>query len=561
MTVKTVWRAVAEALAAEGVEYVFGLPGNPKHLIYDLSEHTKIKFVLVRDEQYAVACAYAHARLTRKPAVVFSNPGPGITKLVTGLLEATSGSLPVIAITNGVVMAHDGMGAFQELDSVAMMRAVTKWATRLIDPRKVHWTMQRAFSLAINGRPGGIYIDVPSDLAGMKFELPDYRPSPGRHRMRPDAPKARAAAALLAGAERPLLLCGSGAVFSGAAPQVRVLAERVGMPVFTTPGGRGIYPEDDALALGQVGLYFTAAGKSYYDAADLIVSVGSRLEAFSTNSWEFYPAGAKLVQIDIDPHAIAMNWRPDVAVVGDAALALDDIADVLPPINASRRTARLAGITAAKDAYLRQTAAEAAQRCKPIRVPQVLAAINAIFGRDTILVNENGGADLWCYYWPYYRVLDIDDCVPMAEQTAMGFGIAGTIGTKLARPGKNVVCVTGDGAMNMALTELATAAEWKCGVTWVVLNNRALGWVQYDQLLNHKPFIATNFEVAADFVKIAEAQGCRGVRVEDPGDVEAALAAALAANREGVPFLVDIAIRKHDYPPHFVDVHKARLEH
>lgn len=561
MTATTVWRAVAEALAAEGVEYVFGLPGNPKHLIYDLSEHTGIRFVLVRDEQYAVACAYAHARLTRRPAVVFSNPGPGITKLATGLLEATSGSLPVIAITNGVVIAHDGMGAFQELDSVALMRPVTKWATRVVDPRRIGWTMQRAFSLAVNGRPGAVYVDVPSDLADIRVAQPPYRPSLGRHRCRPDVPAVHAAAALIAAARRPLLVCGSGAVFADAAPAVRALAERVGMPVFTTPGGRGIYPEDDALALGQVGLYFTAPGKAYHDGADLIVAVGTRLEAFSTNSWASYPPGARLIQIDIDPQAIALNWRPDVAVVGDAALALEEIADALPAIDAAERDHRLARIAEAKARYLAAVAREAGEPARPIRVPQVLAAVNAVFGRDTILVKENGGADLWCYYWPYYRVGGLDNCVPMAEQTAMGFGIAGTIGAKLARPGKNVVCISGDGAMNMAMMELATAAEWRCGVTWVVLNNRALGWVQYNQVLNGKPFVATGFEVAADFVRIAEAQGCRAVRVEEPAEIEPALRAALAANRAGVPCLIDVTIARHDYPPHFVEVHKARIEH
>lgn len=561
MTAKTIWRAVAEALAAEGVEYVFGLPGNPKHLIYDLSEHTSIKFVLVRDEQYAVACAYAYARLTRKPGIVFSNPGPGITKLATGMLEATSGSLPVIAITNGVVMAHDGMGAFQELDSVALMRPVSKWATRVVDPRRIDWTMQRAFSLAVNGRPGAVYIDIPSDLADARVELPPYRPSLGRLRARPEAAAAREAAALLAAARRPLMLCGSGAVFADAATQVRTLAERVGVPVFTTPGGRGVYPEDDALALGQVGLYFTEAGKAYHDSADLVLAVGTRLEAFSTNSWAFYPPGAKLIQVDIDPQAIAMNWRPDVAVIGDAALALEEIADELPPIDETARTRRLAQIADAKATYLREVAREAAAPLTPIRVPKVLAAINAVFGPHTILVKENGGADLWCYYWPYYRVNGVGNCVPMAEQTAMGFGVAGTIGAKLASPAKNVVCVTGDGAMNMAMMELATAAEWQCGVTWVVLNNRALGWVQYNQVLNNKPFVGTEFKVAADFVKIAEAQGCRAMRVEKPEAIEPALRAALAANRTGVPCLIDVVIAKHDYPPNFVAIHKTRVEH
>jgi len=171
-------------------------------------------------------------------------------------------------------------------------------------------------------------------------------------------------------------------------------------------------------------------------------------------------------------------------------------------------------------------------------------------------VNENGGADLWSYYWPYYRVRDAGDCIPMGEQTAMGMGVIGAIAAKLARPRKNVVCVTGDAAMQMAMMELATAAERKAGVTWVVLNNQALGWPQFIQNLEGQKEVATNFAVSPDFAKLAEAQGCRGIKVEDPGAVEDALRQALAANRRGIPVLLDVRIAKHDYPPHFVHFHK-----
>lgn len=561
MTRKTVWHAIAESLAAEGVEYVFGLPGNPRHLIYDLTERTGVKFVLVRHEHSAVACAYAYARLSRRPGVVFSNPGPGITNLATGLLEATCGSLPVVAISNGVVLAHDGRGAFQELDSVALLRPVTKWATRIVDPKTTHWTMRRAFARAQNGRPGAVHVEVPSDFADVVIETGEYTPSPPRLRSRPAQDGVAQAALMLAQAQQPLLLCGSGAVWSEAGAEVHELARAVGMPVFTTPGGRGVISEDDPLALGQVGLYFTRAGKAYYDGADLIVSVGSRLEASSTSSWAAFPRGAKLIQIDIEADAIGLNWQPDAALLGDAALALADLRLALPPLDRVSREQRLKRLSEQREGFLAEIAAEGAEMTTPIRVPQVLAAVSRVFGRNTVLCKENGGADLWCYYWPYYRVSDLDCCVPMAEQTAMGMGVIGTIGAKLARPDRNVVCISGDGAMNMAMMELATAAEQKCGVTWVVLNNRALGWVQYNQLLNQKPFIATNFDVSADFAAIAEAQGCRGLRVTAPDQVEPALIEALRANADGIPALLDIAIRKHDYPSHFVDVHRARLEH
>jgi thiamine pyrophosphate-dependent acetolactate synthase large subunit-like protein len=212
-----------------------------------------------------------------------------------------------------------------------------------------------------------------------------------------------------------------------------------------------------------------------------------------------------------------------------------------------------------KAKHLAAALAEGEARSTPTRAPEVLHAVNKVFGHDTILCKENGATDLWCYYWPYYRVLDTYDCVPMAEQTAMGMGVIGAIGAKLARPHKKVICITGDGAMNMAMMELATATERKCGITWVVLNNQALGWTQYHQLLAGKPFVGTSFEQPADFAAIAEAQGCLGIRVHKADEIEPALEQALVANKVGQPALLDISIRKHDYPPHFERVHRARL--
>lgn len=560
MEKKSVWQAIAEALDAEGTEYVFGLPGNPKHLVYDLTR-TPVKFVLVRDEKSAVSCAYAYARLKRRPGIVFSNPGPGITTLVTGMLEATSGSLPVIAIVNGVVEAHDGMGAFQELDAVALMRPVTKWAVRVTDISKINWIIERAFSIAMNGRPGGVFIEIPSDLADARVEMPPYRAGWRRHLSRPAPQAVSEAAAALANARKPLVVCGSGAVFSNAAQSLATLADRVGMPVYSTPGGRGIYPEDGPLALGQTGLYFTEAGKRWWDDADLILSVGSRLEAFSTNSWQFWPGEAKFIQIDIDAEAIGMNKRPDIALVGDAALALADIVVALPAIDPAARSQRIEAIAALCEDYRPKLEAANNDNATPIRVPRVLDAVNRIFGRNTILMKENGGADLWCYYWPHYRVLDVDDCVPMAEQTAMSMGAIGAIGAKLAKPDKKIVCFVGDGAMQMSIVELATAAELECGITWVVLNNHAFGWVQYNQVLGRKPFVSTGFSVNSDFAAIARAQSCAGFTVTRAEEIDAAVEGALAANAKGIPALIDVLIEPHRYHEHFEKVHRARFEH
>lgn len=555
MATLTPWRLIAGALEAEGIERIYGMPGNPLHLVADIAEATGIDIVLTRHEHSGVACAYAAARLSRRPQVAFGNPGPGITNLATGLLEAQSASLPVIALANGVPLGNDGRGAFQELDSVAHLAPVTKWATRIVDPATTPWVIARAFDVAQAGRPGPVFIDVPSDLGLAEAEMPAYRPSLGRRRSRPDAKDMAAAAQLVAAARRPILWCGSGAVSADAGPQVKALAERLGAAIFTTPGGRGIVGEDHPLTFGQTGLYFTEGGKAWFDEADLVIAIGTRLEEFSTGGWRYWPRNARFVQIDNDPHAIGLNMRPDAALVGDAALALDDLAAALGAVDSA--AGRRAELEEARSAWVAAVDEDRQRRETPILTRQVMGAINTVFGRDTIMVHENGGADLWSYYWPYYRVLDAGCDVPMGEQTAMGMGVIGTIGAKLTCPDRKVVCVTGDGAAQMAMMEFATAAEQRCGVTWVVLNNRAFGWPQYAQVLSGKQQVATDFLVAADLPVIAEAQGCAAERVTDPAEVEPALARALAANARGKPCLIDIAIAKHDYPPHFVSHHEA----
>ncbi|HJM03764.1 MAG TPA: thiamine pyrophosphate-binding protein, partial [Arenicellales bacterium] len=290
MTRMSPWRMIVEALKAEGVDRLFGLPGNPIHLVDDLHRYSNIQNILVRHEHSGVSLAYAYARITGRPAVCYGNPGPGITNMATALLEAHSASLPVIALSNGTPMNADGKGAFQELDSVSFMRPVTKWATRIVSPETTPWVMQRAFSIAKNGRPGPVFIDVPSDIALESCSMPTYKHALDRHTFRPGSDAIAAAAALVKKAKQPIIICGSGAVSARAGTNITRLAESIGAALYTTPGGRGTYAEDHPLCLGQIGLYFTDAGKKYFDESDLVISFGSRLEDFSTGGWTLWPS-------------------------------------------------------------------------------------------------------------------------------------------------------------------------------------------------------------------------------------------------------------------------------
>ncbi len=550
------WEAIVCALRAEKTEYVFGLPGGD--LFYDsLYDAPEIKTILVREESSGPFMAMAYARLTGKPGVCYGSSGPGVANLVPGIMEAHSACLPVIAIAGASNLANAGMGAFQEVDQISIMKPLTKWCERITLPERAPWVMRRAFSLAANGKPGPVFIEIPKDIGLVEANIPEYIPSRYPHRSSGDPQDIEEAAVLLMKAKRPVMVAGGGAVSSRAFEEVRHFAELLGIPLMTTPGGRGIIPEDHPLALGLVGLYFTEVGEKIYGDADLLMTVGSRNEDFQSGQQQFFPKGAKYIQIDIDPHEIGRNWIPDAAVVGDAKLVLQDLTTVLRNQVKGKESEnnRISALLRAKEEYEDKVKAECLTDSIPIKTKRVIRELNEVFGKDTILVNENGSQDLWSYYFPYYKVLDVNACVAPGEQTCMGGGVAAAIGAKLAMPERKVVCTTGDGAFQMFMKELPTAVQHEAPVTYVVLNNFSLGWVKFNQKRRRDRSVATDFKVQPNFVQVAEACECYGERVERPGDIRPALERALKANLEGKPAVLDFIVDGWDFAPGFKNFH------
>ena len=554
MAKRCAWEAVVEALEVEGVPFLFGLPGDPRFL-YDALYDSSIRSILVREETSGVFMAMAYARLTGRPGVCFGSPGPGVANLLPGLMEADATCTPVIALASTADTRREGMGAFQEVDQLSMVKPVTKWSTRVAQAEKVSWTMRRAFSIATSGKPGPVYVEIPTDIALQQADIPSYVPAPGPLRPAGDPQAVETAATLLAQAKRPLIVAGGGTILSGAQAELKALAEMRGAPVMTTPSGRGSIPEDHPLALGLVGLYLTRIGEKAYADADLLMSVGSRNEEFQTGGWRYFPKDARFVQIDIDPFEIGRNWVPDAAIVGDARLVLGQLAASLE----GRRpwdTGWSEDLTGQKRAYESEVDADCRSNAVPIKSKRIVKELNRVFGGDAILVNENGSQDIWSYYCPYYQVTSGGHCVPPGEQTCMGFGVSGAIGAKLAMPGKRVVCVTGDGAFQMFMKELPTAVQYGAPVTWIVLNNDSLGWIKYHQKRMGDRYIATDYDVQPDFVGIARANRCFGERVEEPGEVHGALERALQANEDGVPAVLDFVIDPWDFGPGFDRFHR-----
>lgn len=557
--VRRPWDAVVEALHAEGVTHVFGLGGGDFHdALYDVPA---VKPVLVRIQTSGVFMAMAMARLTGRPGVCFAPPGPGVANLVPGLMEADSACSPLVVLAGASSTVNAGAGAFQEVDQLRIVEAVTKARFRITRPERTAWTMRRAFALATNGRPGPVYVEIPMDVGATRAPIPPYVPSPHPLRSAPDPDDVERAASLLARARRPVLVVGGGAVASRAFEEVRALAERLSMPVLTTPCGRGILPEDHPLAVGQVGLYLTDPGEQTYLEADLVLGLGSRNEDFQSGRQTYFPEGAKYIQVDIEPGEIGRNWIPDAALVGDVRLAVRALLAALPDDEAARaaREARAQEVLARARTYDARVAEECRTGAVPIRSKRVVRELSEVFGRGTTLVNENGSQDLWSYSWPYYRVLDVNACVAPGEQTCMGFGVAGAIGARLAQPDRQVVCVTGDGAFQMFAKELPTAVEQRAPVLWVVLNNRALGWTRFNQQRTTGRLIASEFAVQTDFVELARASGCQGQRVEHPETIRPALEQARRWLREGHPVVLDVVVDGHDYPPGFVRWYQRKL--
>ena len=554
MTEKRCWDVVVEALRTEGVEHVFGLPGHPAALYDSLYDAPEVEPVLVRHECSGVFMAIAYAKLKRRPGVCFGSPGPGVANMVPGVLEAHSGCTPLLVLGSSASTAIEGKGAFQETPQMEMLAPITKWRFRVLSPDRAAWAVRRSFSIASNGKPGPVYLDIPFNIGVSKTREVDYAPALAPIRVRPDWENVKMAGELLLESEKPVIVAGGGAHSSGCSQEVIGLSELLGIPVLTTPCGRGVIPESHPLSLGLVGLYRTRVGRGVYEEADLLISLGSRNEEFQTAAWSYYPEVAKFIQVDIDPSEIGRNWIPDVALVGDAKLVLQDLTAYISE-RVKRKSLdempRVQGIIEAKMAFLEEVEADCRDDSTPLKTKRIVHEANRVFGPGTVLVNENGSQDLWSYYHPYYRVLDVDCCVAPAEQTCMGFGVAGAIGAKLAAPGRKVLCTTGDGAFQMFMKELPTAVQYDAPVTWIVLNNYSLGWIKLHEKAAGDRYIAVDFDVQPDFTAIAEASGCYGRQVTEPEDIRFALEESLKQNLEGVPAVLDFVVDPWDFPEGF----------
>ena len=540
------WEAIANMIKSEGVDFVFGIGDTGLQLFAEKT--AGLRTINLRYEGSAPFMAMAYARLSGKPGVCTASPGPGVANLVPGILEAYSGCSPVVIICHSSSRKKEGMGDFQESDQIAMMKPITKWSVRIPYAERIPWFIRRAFSIAMNGQPGPVYLEIPYDVSGLtRFKLvdvtmPEYV-SARRVRSAGDPGLINEAVELLLKAKRPVAVAGNGAVQAGASAEFREFIELLGIPFLTTPGGRGILSEEHPLALGVCGFYRTKVGKMVYSDADLVITIGSRNESFQTHDWKDFPKGAKFIQVDISSFEIGRNWIPDVGIVGDAKIVLRQLIDAVKgkatrEINFKERP-RIREIATAKKEFEKEVEAECLVEETSVPAKRAVYELSKVFGGNTVVASENGCQDCWAYCFPYYKLQEGSEWVPVAEQTCMGMGVVGVIAAKLAKPEKKAVCVAGDGAFQMYMKELPTAAQYHVGCTWLVLNNSAFGWAKYNQI-DAVGWDTSTFKVQPDFVKWAEVCQCFGRRVVKPSELKPALEEALKANQKGIPAVIDV---------------------
>jgi acetolactate synthase-1/2/3 large subunit len=572
----TAGRAVVDVLRAEGVDAVFGLPGGHVLDIYEgLYDAPDIRHVLVRHEHAAAAMAAGYAQMTGRPGVCVATAGPGATNLLTAVAEAHVGCLPMIVLAGRGMSTTTHRGASQEIATDRMFAPVTKWSVRVDRAELVPDAVRQAFAIARGGRPGPVYVEVPRDVLGEEITYAVAPPAPATPaRVGGDADAVDALADRLLGAAHPLLIAGGGTIASAAWEELRELAELLAAPVLTSLSGRGAIPDDHPLSAGGLGVHRNRLAKRLLVEGDVVVGLGTRFEEMETN-WKpgrIPSPEACYAQVDIDPGELGRGVPAHIAIVGDVRTVLRQLlgalrergaaapADLLAHPRVADVVAEVAAIDADIDALVTQPTS-------PVHPLTAIRAARDAFPRDSSVGFDVGAlAQHIAGGFPFFRVYEPRSLIVPSSFYGMGFVAAALPVAAIVRPGRPVVGFVGDGSFQMVMNILPVAAEERLGVTWVVLDDGALGSIRDIQELRlDGRIIGTEFAVQPDFAAVAEACGCRGERVERSEDLAGALTRALEANQDGVPAVVAVTVaperllQSREHSPFFPIDPEARL--
>ncbi|MDI3507567.1 MAG: acetolactate synthase large subunit [Methanomicrobiaceae archaeon] len=536
---KTGARTLIEALQREGVDTIFGYPGGVVLPIYDELYDSSIRHILVRHEQAAAHAADGYARASGRVGVCLATSGPGACNLVTGIATAYMDSIPIVALTGQVPTALLGNDAFQESDITGITMPITKHNYLVKNAADIDRVVKEAFYIAGTGRPGPVLIDLPKDVSTGEVDeassppaaisLRGYQPTYEGHVRQIDK-----AVDLIAEAERPLVYAGGGVILSGASAELREFIETAAIPVTTTLMGLGAIPGDHPLNLGMLGMHGTAAANFAVTECDLLVAIGVRFDDRVTGKIEAFAPNARIIHIDIDPAEIGKNKKVDLPIVGDVGRVLRAM---LARMKKRGDTANWVNRTGTWKAQF----PPAYRDDDRLRPQYIIQQLSDLMKGEGIVISEVGQNQMWTAL--YYCFRKPRSWITSGGLGTMGYGFPAAIGAHFARPGETVVDVAGDGSFQMNIQELATVAHNNIPVKVVILNNMYLGMVrQWQELFYERRYAYTELS-PVDFVKVANAYGVEGMRVEEKADVRGALETALS--HDG-PFVLDFRIEREE---------------
>ena len=537
--------AFVRMLQAHGVRYIFGLCGDTSLPFYDALYRLDhgITHILTRDERSAAYMADCYARVTGRVGVCEGPSGGGATYILPGIVEANESSVPVLGVTTDIGVAGRGRFTLTELDQGALFRPLTKWNWVLDRADEVPKVVRAAFRHMTSGRPGAAHIGLPFDVQTQPVDEDEVWADAGlgtypSRRTVPDPVAVEAAAEAILSAERPIFVCGGGVVIAGAEEELRAVAEALGAPVASTVSGHGSIADDHPLAVGVVGSNGgVPETREIVDAADLVVFIGCRAGSVTTERWRHpAPGETRIVHIDADPAVLGANYPTEVALLGDARLALAalsaEIGRRMP--NGSRAGARAVADIKARKAVAFGDLARSGET--PIRPERVVAELQAVLPPDAVVVCDPGTP---CpYFSAYYEFRKAGrHFISNRAHGALGYALPGSIGAHYGRPETKTVAIVGDGSFAMAAGELETLARLDLPITLVVISNSTFGWIKAGQKAGYeKRYFSVDFS-RSDHARIAEAFGLKAWRVEAPDALGPALAAAVEC---GGPSLVDV---------------------
>jgi acetolactate synthase-1/2/3 large subunit len=524
---------LVQCLKDEGVEFIFGYPGGSVLHIYDAIFHQDdVKHILVRHEQAATHSADAYARATGKPGVVLVTSGPGATNAVTGIATAYMDSIPMIILSGQVPSPVIGSDAFQEVDTVGITRPCVKHNFLVKDVRDLAETIKKAFYVATTGRPGPVLVDIPKDMTDPNIKV-EYK-YPKKITMRSYNPvvvghkgQIKKAVDILLNAQRPMIYAGGGVILGEAHKELTKLVHLLGYPITQTLMGLGGFPATDKQFLGMLGMHGTYEANMGMHDSDVILAVGARFDDRVTGKLAEFCPYAKIIHIDIDPSSISKTVKVDVPIVGEVKPVLEQMIELIKESEIKPSKAALAAWWEKIESWRSVNCLDYDRSSTLIKPQYVVEQLYQVTKGDAYVTSDVGQHQM--YAAQYYHFDKPRRWINSGGLGTMGFGLPAAIGVKLAFPDSDVACITGEASIQMCIQELSTALQYNAPVKIINLNNRYMGMVRQWQEFSYKSRYSQSYmDTIPEFVKLAEAYGHLGMRIERPEDVRGALEEAFA---------------------------------